>query len=213
METGEWVTRLDGALGRLAGTREELRELDAAIGDGDLGITVSTGAEAIRAKLAGLENPAPRDVLRAAGAAFSGANPSTFAALIGGGLLAAAKAVDGDQLTGRDAVAAGRAAVSSITRRGKAELGDKTVLDALVPSIDVLESMVSRSKGAGETLRAMVSSARDAVAATASRQSRRGRAAWLGERSAGHPDPGATAYLRFLEALSAEWAEREGSTR
>jgi dihydroxyacetone kinase-like protein len=210
--TEELVTRLDGALSRLAGSREELRELDAALGDGDIGITVSKGAEAVHAKLAGLANPVPRDVLRGAAMAFSAANPSTFAALVGGALLAAAKVVETDELTGQEAVAIGRAVADSITTRGKSQVGDKTVLDALVPSIDVLESMVSRSTAGTATLDAMVKSAREAVAATAPLRSRRGRASWMGERSVGHPDPGAVAYLRFLEALSAEWAEcEEGS--
>jgi dihydroxyacetone kinase-like protein len=203
------VTRLDGALGQLATSHEELRELDSAIGDGDLGITVSKGAEAIRLKLAGLEDPTLPGLLRAAATAFSAANPSTFAALVGGGLLAAAKAVGSGEPTGRDAVAVGRAAVNSIASRGKSQVGDKTVLDPLVASIDALEPIASRSASGTQMLEAMVSRARDAVTATASLQSRRGRAAWLGERSLGHPDPGATAYLRFLEALSAEWARRE----
>lgn len=209
MTTEELVTRLDSALSRLAGSREELRELDAALGDGDLGITVSKGAEAVRVKLTELANPAPRDVLRGAALAFSTANPSTFAALVGGALLAGAKVADADELTAQEAVAIGRAVVDSITTRGKSQVGDKTVLDALVPSIDVLESMVSRSEVGAATLDAMVKSAREAVAATTPLQSRRGRASWVGERSAGHPDPGAVAYLRFLEALSAEWAKHE----
>lgn len=209
MEIQELVTRLDGALDHLAASHDELRDLDSAIGDGDLGITVSKGAEAIRLKLARLENPTLPSLLRAAAAAFSTANPSTFAALVGGALMAAAKAVGSDEPTGRDAVAIGRAAVNSIASRGRSQVGDKTVLDPLAASIDVLESMVSRSATGTQALEAMVSQARDAVAATSSLQSRRGRASWLGERSLGHPDPGATAYLRFLEALSVEWARRE----
>lgn len=209
MEIRELVARLDGALDHLAESHEELRDLDSAVGDGDLGITVSKGAEAIRLKLAGLENPTLPGLLRAAATAFSTANPSTFAALVGGGLMAAAKAVGSDEPTGPDAVAVGRAAVNSIASRGKSQVGDKTVLDPLAASVDVLESMVSRSASGAQALEAMVSRARDAVTETASLQSRRGRAAWLGERSLGHPDPGATAYLRFLEALSGEWARRE----
>lgn len=209
MEIGELITRLDGALDQLAKSHEELRKLDSAIGDGDLGITVSKGAEAIRVKLAGLENPTLPALLRAAATAFSTANPSTFAALVGGALAAAAKTVGSGEPNGRDAVAVGRAAVNSIATRGKSQVGDKTVLDPLVASIDVLESMASRSTSGTQTLEAMVSRARHAVTATAALQSRRGRAAWLGERGLGHPDPGATAYLRFLEALSAEWIKRE----
>lgn len=209
MKIEELVARLDGALARLAGSQEELRELDAALGDGDLGITVSRGAEAVRTKLAALDNATFPGLLRAAGTAFASANPSTFAALVGGALLAAAKAVGTDEPTAGDAVATGRAAADSIQRRGKSQQGDKTVLDALIPSVDILESMALRSESGTRALEAMVSRARDAIAATTPLQSRRGRASWVGERGTGHPDPGATAYLRFLEALHAEWASRE----
>jgi phosphoenolpyruvate---glycerone phosphotransferase subunit DhaL len=188
---------LDDALARLEGDVEELRELDAALGDGDLGITVGKGCAAVRMKLGELDDPSPAEVLRAAGAAFASANPSTLAALVGGGLLAAAGAVgDTASLERADVLRVGRTAAGSIQTRGKAELGDKTILDALVPSLDALE----RTDG-GDALDAMIGAARAGVEETAGRQSQRGRAAWLGERSIGRPDPGATAYTRFLESM------------
>lgn len=201
MNGAELVALLDAALERLAESRDELRELDAALGDGDLGITVEKGCGAVRAKLAELSGPSPPEVLRGAGSAFATANPSTFAALTGGGLLAAAKAVaDADELTRDEAVTIARAVADSIKTRGKAELGDKTVLDALVPSVEALERADGDDRAA---LDAMVNTARHGVAETASSESRRGRAAWLQERSAGRVDPGATAYVRFLESLVA----------
>jgi dihydroxyacetone kinase-like protein len=197
----ELVALLDAALERLAESRDELRQLDAALGDGDLGITVEKGCGAVRAKLAPLRDPSPAEVLRAAGSAFATANPSTFAALAGGGLLAAAKAVaDADALGREAAVTVARAVADSIRTRGKAELGDKTVLDALVPSVEALERADGDDRAA---LAAMVDAARHGVEESASSESRRGRASWLRERSAGRPDPGATAYVRFLESLVA----------
>jgi dihydroxyacetone kinase-like protein len=197
----ELAALLDRALERLAESRDELRELDAALGDGDLGITIERGCGAVREKLAPLRDPSPADVLRAAGSAFATANPSTFAALTGGGLLAAAKAVaDADELGREGAVTVAHTAADSIRTRGKAELGDKTVLDALVPSVEALEHADGDDRSA---LAAMVEAARQGVEESASSESRRGRASWLRERSAGRPDPGATAYVRFLEALAA----------
>jgi dihydroxyacetone kinase-like protein len=199
----ELVVLLDAALERLADSREELRELDAALGDGDLGITVGKGCDAVRAKLSSLSEPSPADVLRAAGSAFATANPSTFGALTGGGLLAAAKTVsDAGELTRDGAVTVARAVADSIATRGKAELGDKTVLDALVPSAEALERDDGDDRAA---LGAMIDAARRGVEETASAESRRGRASWLRERSAGRPDPGATAYVRFLESLLASF--------
>ncbi|WP_250536960.1 DAK2 domain-containing protein [Caballeronia sp. AZ10_KS36] len=191
---------LSHALSELPSHADELRDLDAALGDGDLGITVRAGSEAVVKAIGALPDEATLgDLLLAAGKAFSTANPSTFAALVGGGLLAAAKTVQGKDALGRDeALAVGRAVASRITERGKSKIGDKTVLDALAPSLDVLEA----SQGsAADTLDAMIATASERVVETAKMQSQKGRAAWVQERSIGHPDPGATAYVRFLEAL------------
>jgi dihydroxyacetone kinase len=195
----ELVELLDAALERLAESRDELRDLDAALGDGDLGITVAKGSAAVRAQLAGLADPSPAGVLRSAAGAFANANPSTFAALTAGGLLAAAKAVgDEDELTRESAATIARAVATSIATRGKAELGDKTVLDALVPSVEALEDFAGDGRAA---LDSMIRAARRGVEETAPAESRRGRASWLRERGAGRRDPGATAYVRFLESL------------
>ncbi|MFC7640693.1 DAK2 domain-containing protein [Streptosporangium lutulentum] len=130
---------LDRALRSLAGRRDRLRDLDAAVGDGDLGITVDKGAAAIRAALAETPPDTLGALLRTAGAAFAGGNPSTMAALVGTGLLAAAKEVDGErELSPEIAVRIGDAAQRRIAERGKAAPGDKTVLDALAPSVDAL---------------------------------------------------------------------------
>jgi dihydroxyacetone kinase-like protein len=181
---------------------DELRDLDAALGDGDLGITVSAGAAAVIKALDGLpEDATVADLLLSAGRAFSTANPSTFAALTGGGLLAASKVMAGKTSVSKaEALEIGRAVAGRIAERGKSKVGDKTVLDALIPSLDALES----STGTGvELLAAMIATAQEQVDATAGLQSQKGRAAWVQERSVGHADPGATAYLRFLVALQA----------
>lgn len=197
MNTASLVTLLDATLARWAESREELRELDAAVGDGDLGVTVASGCAAVRERIAPLAGASPAEVIKQAGMAFASANPSTLAALVGGSLLAGAKSLGGvTELGSESTLACARAAAASIQARGKAELGDKTILDALLPSLDAAEAAPD-----GERLAAATEAARQGVAQTAQLQSRRGRAAWLGERSAGHADPGATAYLRLIEAL------------
>ena len=199
MNGADLVALLRPTLTAWAGSAEELRDLDAAIGDGDLGITVTKGAAAVAAKLDALpDRPAPAEVLRAAGAGFASGNPSTMAALVGGALLAAAKVVkDCEDLSRQDIAAMADAGVAAIMARGKAELGDKTMLDAIAPSLEALKS----AEMSTDPLPEMISAAQRAVTESASWQSRRGRAAWVGERSVGHPDPGATAYLRLLQAL------------
>jgi phosphoenolpyruvate---glycerone phosphotransferase subunit DhaL len=191
---------LTRALIDLPAHADELRDLDAALGDGDLGITVRSGSEAVVKALSALPEEAQiNDILLAAGKAFSTANPSTFAALVGGGLLAAAKTMQGKSEMSRDDVLTiGQAVASRITERGKSKLGDKTVLDALLPSLDTLQSTQGDALA---SLDAMIATAQARVDETASMQSQKGRAAWVQERSIGHADPGATAYVRFLQAL------------
>lgn len=199
LSVNEIRARLIGALNAMPACAEELRELDAALGDGDLGVTVKAGSQAAAEAIAKLPpDAALSDVLVAAGKAFSTANPSTFGALVGGGLLAAAKTVAGRGEAGKaEALAMGRAVAARIAERGKAQLGDKTVLDALVPSLDTLEAASGDERS---LIDAMIATASQQVSATAALQSKKGRAAWVQERSIGHADPGATAWLRFLEA-------------
>jgi len=197
--TGDQLrTLLDRAFEILADSEDELRDLDAAVGDGDLGVTVRGGTTAARQAMRSLPEAAtPAEVLRALATAISSANPSSFAALVATALLAAARSVATSQsLTRDDVVTMAQQAAAAVEKRGKSALGDKTVLDALIPSVRALEAATS-----DESLAAMVAAARRGIEETTPNVSRRGRAAWLGERAQGHPDPGAVAYLRFLEAL------------
>ena len=203
MNGDELRALLAAALPGLREHVEELRDLDAALGDGDLGITVdgSVGASlaAIEAMPAGTP---PSGVLLALGPVIARANPSTFSALAMGALLAASKAIAGeDDVDGAGWIRAGRAAAVSIATRGKSAVGDKTVLDALVPSLDAAETTLA--DGGSGALGAAVRAARDGVEASANLVSRRGRAAWVGERGQGSRDGGAVAWLRLLEAIAA----------
>ncbi len=204
MNGAELKSLVSDAMRELELARDELWALDAAIGDGDLGITVADGAKAVVAGLDGLDGSArPADVLRAAAQRFATANPSTMAALVASGLLAAAKAVgDAAEIDRSMALSLGEAAADAIAKRGGAKLGDKTVLDALVPSLDALRDAPPDPVKA---LGLMAEAAEKAVAATASLQGRRGRSAWVGERGVGHADGGATAYLRLLQGFRRSW--------
>jgi dihydroxyacetone kinase-like protein len=199
--TGDDLRRLlIGALPRVAEARDELRDLDAAIGDGDLGVTVGDGALAAAAALADLPVEAtPATVLKTVGLTLARANPSTFSALAMGALLAAAKELgDAPAVDRETGLRAARAAAASIAIRGKSAVGDKTVLDALVPSLDAAEASPDTP------LPAAIAAASDGVERTRGMVSQRGRAAWVGERTAGHADGGATAWVRVLEAVQAQ---------
>lgn len=185
---------------------DELGDLDQALGDGDLGITVSLGARAVLEALGQLPGTAtPREVVLACAKAFANANPSTMAALVAGALLAGsrvwgeAETIDPD-LSARFALAA----AESISQRGKAQVGDKTILDAMFPAAEALRD----APADGSALDAAIDAAENGVITSKDLQSRRGRASWLQERSIGLQDPGATAFLRFLQS----WKAANGST-
>jgi dihydroxyacetone kinase-like protein len=194
---------LRAALPGLRAHVEELRDLDAALGDGDLGITVDGATGAALAALEAIPAGSPPSaVLQALGPVVARANPSTFSALAMGGLLAASRAVAGEaSVDAAGWVRAGRAAAEAIGTRGKSAVGDKTVLDALVPSLDAADAALTA--GGVLAIDAAVLGARAGVDASAALVSRRGRAAWIGERGQGSRDAGAVAWLRLLEAVAA----------
>lgn len=196
---------IDDAMRRLAQSADELAELDGLVGDGDLGFTISKGADAVRSALDAMEPGADlQSALIAAARAFGSANPSTFAALTQGALVAAAKVVDGgslrDATTLRNVLAA---CAESIQKRGKAEAGDKTVLDPLLATVNAIteEGTVDH-----HLLSSLASAAQDATDSLSHARSARGRAAWAGERSEGVADPGSVAFVRGLEAFAAALA-------
>lgn len=201
MKTEALKDVLGDALLSLEAARDELRDLDAAIGDGDLGITVTSGARAVREALKELpEDAQVVDILRVSAKQFGAANPSTFSALIAGGLLAAAKKLpDVTDVDAEVSLEILQTLFDSIQLRGKANLGDKTILDAMHPAILVMQE--NQGASAEQILSLMIQATDQSITESAALISQRGRAAWVGERTIGHRDGGATAFLRFLEAL------------
>ncbi|TRW45872.1 DAK2 domain-containing protein [Georgenia yuyongxinii] len=198
MHSTELVGAIQRSLAELVTHADELRDLDQALGDGDLGITISLGANAVIDALGAIDDGAtPAEIARTAAKAFANANPSTMAALVAGGLLAGSKAwADVDEVDVAAAARFVRAAGENIAQRGKTQLGDKTILDAILPAADALAAAPDGARGLADAIAA----ADKAVVDTRDLQSRRGRASWLQERSIGLQDPGATAMLRFLES-------------
>lgn len=195
------------SLALLVESADELRDLDQALGDGDLGITITAGSQAVIAELEKLADDATlTEIARTCAKAFANANPSTMAALVAGALLAGSRVWDGkDEVTLPDAAAFVTAAAGSISTRGKSQVGDKTILDGIAAAAEAL----TVAEDSGAATEAVVHAAAKAVADTKGLQSRRGRASWLQERSIGLEDPGATAFLRFVEA----WARVSAPAR
>lgn len=178
-----------------------LRELDAKIGDGDLGITITKGLAAVEEALADLRGQPVSDQLVRSGMAFNRAAASTFGALFATAFMRAGVSVKGrEDVTWADIAPIGRAALQGVMERGKASPGDKTLIDALAPAIEAFEE----SQTAGQSLLEATDAAAEACDAgtkgTIEMQSRVSRASWMGERSIGVQDPGATAVLLMVRA-------------
>jgi phosphoenolpyruvate---glycerone phosphotransferase subunit DhaL len=185
----------------------ELTELDSAIGDADHGINMARGMAAVIDKLDGEQPARVNDLFKTVAMTLvmsvggaSGPLYGTFFLRFGGAVSSVAELDTAALATGLHAGRAG------IVERGKAELGDKTMIDALSPALDAMETVIKN----GGDLAAAVTAARDAAAAgrdaTLPMVARKGRASYLGERSAGHVDPGAASMSLLFDALAAELA-------
>ena len=180
---------------------EVLRDLDAKIGDGDLGITITRGMEAVIAGIDDLAGTPASNQLARSGMAFNRAAASTFGVLFATAMMRGGAAVkDREDVGVADVVAIGRAAMQGLMDRGKAKSGDKTLLDALAPAIDAFEEAQSAGKSLKESTDTAVAACEAGTTATIEMQSKVSRAGWLGERSIGVQDPGATAVMYMLQA-------------
>lgn len=181
---------------------DTLRELDARLGDGDLGITVTRGFAAVATGFPEVRGKPVSDQLARSGMAFNRAAGSTFGVLFASAMMRGGMAVKGrDDVGQADIVPIARAAFQGLKDRGKADVGDKTLLDALAPAIDAFEEAQQSGKSVVEATDAAVQACRAGVKRTIDMQSKVSRASWLGERSIGVQDPGATAVLFILEAV------------
>ena len=192
----------------VAERRTWLTDLDAAIGDGDHGINLDRGLAAVAADLARPDAPEEAGLLLAgAGRRLMGVVGGASGALYGRALLRAGEAVAGDPDPDRLGVTALAAAIDAIEHLGKAVPGDKTMLDALMPALEALGA--DATPGAASYARAAEAAAAG-VEATIPLVARKGRASYLGDRSAGHRDPGAASSALLVACLARAYADHPG---
>lgn len=179
-------------------------DLDAVVGDGDFGYSLARGFENVLAEWDGYDRTSAATLLQKVALTISKRVGGTSGPIWGTALLRASVAVKGqDRLDRTHAVAMLRAAVEGIQARGNAEVGDKTLLDALVPLADAVEQ--SDTTDGATIARAAADAARKAADATSALQARRGRASYAGERSIGSPDAGAVAVAVMAERVADTW--------
>ncbi len=188
-----------------------LIELDAAMGDGDLGLTME---KAFRAANSGLANYSGEDIGKAlisASMAMAHEAAATMGTLFASGLMNAGKAVaKKEELSDPDLLVLGKAMIEGISKRGKAKIGDKTVLDSLIPAVRAIEEGLNNGESLEKALDKAVQAAEDGVEETKNMISRFGRAHYYGEKSRGKKDPGAAAGLVFVRALQGYFYPDDG---
>jgi len=201
------VAAVEAVAERIEAERDHLTELDSAIGDADHGGNMARGWAAAAEAARDLDDPDPQTVCKTVGktlmAEVGGASGPLF-----GGSLVFASAELGDGVTAESAVAFAETYLEKVEDRGDARVGDQTVVDALTPAVHTFKKSIETDDLPPlEALAKAVDAAERGVAFTVPIRARKGRASYLGWRSVGHQDPGATSALFILEELLAVAAD------
>ena len=181
-------------------------ELDAVVGDGDFGYSLARGFEKVLESWQDIDRTDIGTFLKKVGVMVTSRIGGTSGPIWGTGFLRAGTVAGAaDELTGETVVAMLRAATDGIKARGQSDVGDKTLLDALVPMTDRIEQEVAAGAPAADVLAAAARVARQAAEGTADMVARRGRASYTGERSKGSVDAGAMGVAVIVEHIHQAW--------
>lgn len=190
----------------VAENKEYLTQLDSAIGDADHGINMDRGMQAALAKIEQIPNGDIGNLMKTVGmtlvSTVGGAGGPLYGTLfLQFGIATAGKA----ELEPEDWALALAKGVEGVQMRGKAEPGDKTMVDALIPARDAYRAALEEGASFEEALRRSAAAAEEGMRATIPLVARKGRASYLGERSAGHQDPGATSSYLLVRTAAETW--------
>ncbi len=187
----------------LGENKEYLTELDAAIGDADHGINMDRGFQTVLKKLPGVEDKDVGTILKTAGMALVSSVGGAGGPLYGTAFMQAGTAVSGkNELQAEDVWAILDAALKGVIMRGKANLGDKTMVDAISPAVAAMREALDSGANTAEALARAAAAAEKGMHDTIPLQAKKGRASYLGERSIGHQDPGATSSYLLIRTMA-----------
>jgi phosphoenolpyruvate---glycerone phosphotransferase subunit DhaL len=198
LSVDDWMT---GSAAAIEAEADHLTQLDSAIGDGDHGVNMTRGMRAVLAALADADEPAAGKRLILAGKTLVSTVGGASGPLWGSALRRAGRAVGDGELDGPALAGALEAALGAVQELGAAEPGDKTMVDALGPAVAALRERLDAGDALADALAAAADAADEGARATTPMQARKGRASYLGERSVGHQDPGATSTALIVRAL------------
>ena len=206
VNTHDVLRWLDASQKVFAENRQQLTELDSAVGDGDFGISLDRGFTAVQSELSANPPADLRAVFQNAATVLIRTMGGSSGPLLGTFFLRAGATCAGkSELAPADVVALFQAGVEGLQQRGKAVLGDKTMLDALIPAVDAMRGALEAGSDQTEILERGAAAAEAGVRATITMQARKGRGSYLGERSVGHQDPGATGSYLLVKAAADTW--------
>jgi len=195
----QWIQALALVLEQ---NKNYLTELDAAIGDADHGINMNRGFQKVVSQLPNVADKDIGSILKTVSMTLISSVGGASGPLYGTLFLRASTAVAGKlELSDEDLIALLQAAVDGIIQRGKANLGDKTMLDALSPASEAFKQAVANGASTQEALQQAVAAAEEGMKNTIPLVAKKGRASYLGDRSSGHQDPGATSAYLILKTL------------
>jgi dihydroxyacetone kinase-like protein len=190
--------------------RDELTALDAAIGDADHGANLDRGFSAVLNRLPMVADKDIGTVLKTTGMTIVSTVGGASGPLYGTAFVRAGMALaDRHEMSDEDVVLALEAALEGIIARGKAQRGEKTMVDALAPAIEALRTALAEGRSLGRALQQAAAAAEAGARATIPMLAMKGRASYLGERSIGHQDPGATSTAYLLRALAMTCSRNE----
>lgn len=200
LNSGQIIALLNGVASHVQERMEWLTQLDSVAGDGDLGVSMNLGFSAVSKEAENLNNETVGNILFKAGMAFNRAASSTLGTLLATAMMRAGREVKAVSSVGvKELATMAQAAVQGMSERGGAKLGDKTILDALIPAARAMEESAKQSADILKAFEAALAAAKEGMKATEAMKPAIGRASWLAERSVGHPDPGAGALVTVLE--------------
>ena len=203
LDTKQMAAIIEGMANKIEAEKDYLTQLDNEIGDGDHGINLARGFEAVEKKLPSLAGGDIGALLKGVGMQLVSTVGGASGPLYGTAFMKAGMACKGlTELDGPAFIKAMEAAVDGIKMRGKATEGEKTMLDALCPALKVMQDEVAAGKSLKEALQDAAAAAEKGVEYTKNIIATKGRASYLGERSLGHQDPGATSSLYLLQVLA-----------
>jgi len=201
--TADVVTCLHKMADVIHENKEYLTDLDAAIGDADHGINMDRGFQAIMKKLPNVADKDAGTIIKTAGMTLVSSVGGAGGPLYGTAFMQAGMAVTGKyELEGEDLLAALDAALKGVIMRGRANLGDKTMVDAITPAVNAMRETLENGANTAKALEQATAAAEKGMKDTIPMLAKKGRASYLGERSIGHQDPGATSSYLLIRTMA-----------